>query len=128
MLYASWTKEVNHASILYEMPDQEGDERYQGYYDEEWQTGSTMQQVGVSCADCHMPMATKSAQALGPYQGDVMTHLFRINTDPDVSMFSEDGGQALGYLTLDFACLSCHQDKDIQWAGDNAEDIHSQGK
>lgn len=89
---------------------------------------STMQKVGVSCIDCHMPLATKSAQALGPYQGDVMTHLFKINTDPAAPMFSEDGGQALGYLTLDFACLSCHQNQDIQWAGDNAKDVHSRGK
>ena len=90
-------------------------------------TGSTMQQVGVSCTDCHMPMATQSAVSLGSYMGDVRTHLFRINTDPNASMF--DGGSANDFVTLDFACLQCHQDKDIQWAGNNTEDdIHSQGK
>ena len=89
---------------------------------------STMDQVGVTCEDCHMPMATLSAQALGPYMGDVKTHLFRINTDPDASMFTDDGAFAQNFVTLDFACLACHQNKDTQWAGDNAEDIHTRGK
>jgi len=91
-------------------------------------TGSEMQEVGVTCTDCHMPMATKSAVALGPNKGDVMTHLFRINDDPAASMFTEDGGLAKDFLTLDFACLQCHQDKDIDWAAEYAEDVHSLGK
>ena len=78
-------------------------------------TGSEMQETGVTCTDCHMPMATKSATALGPYKGDVKTHVFRINTDPSASMFTEDGGFAKDFVTLDFACLSCHQDEDVQW-------------
>ena len=63
---------------------------------------------GVTCIDCHMPYAVKSAVAREPYQGDVRSHLFAINTDPDAPMFSEDGTQAMGYLTLQFACGYCH--------------------
>ncbi len=91
-------------------------------------TGSQMQAVGLTCTDCHMPMATKSAVSLGPNKGDVKTHLFRINTDPTASLFSEDGKLANDSLTLDFACLSCHQDKDAQWASEYSEGIHSLGK
>ena len=61
-----------------------------------------------------MPMATKSGQVTGPHQGDVMTHIFRINTDPLGEMFTEDGafvalnedGEAA--VTMDFACQKCH--------------------
>lgn len=91
-------------------------------------TDSQMQKVGLTCTDCHMPMATKSAVSLGPNKGDVKTHLFRINTDPTASMFTEDGNLAKDFLTLDFACLGCHQDKDVEWAGEYAEGVHSLGK
>lgn len=40
-----------------------------------------MADYGVECKDCHMPYATKSANQLGPYEGDLQTHLFYINTD-----------------------------------------------
>jgi len=91
-------------------------------------TGSSMEGMGVTCTDCHMPMATKSAQPLGPYKGDVKTHIFRINTDPAGSMFTEDGAFANDAVTLDWACLACHQDKDVNWAAGYAEGIHSLGK
>lgn len=90
--------------------------------------GSSMQKMGVDCVDCHMPRATKSAAALGPFEGDVRTHVWKINIDPNASMFSEDGGQANSYLTVEFTCLQCHQDKDKDWAAGNAENIHAQGK
>jgi predicted CXXCH cytochrome family protein len=38
--------------------------------------GTTMDVRGVACEDCHMPMASKSAAAAGPFQGDIKTHLF----------------------------------------------------
>ncbi|MCL4459420.1 MAG: cytochrome c3 family protein [Chloroflexi bacterium] len=91
-------------------------------------TGSQMQKVGVTCTDCHMPKASKSAVKFGPYEGDVMTHLFEINIDPKAKMFTDDGNLAKGYLTLDFACLQCHKDKDVQWAANYAQGIHSLGK
>ncbi|MDR7434618.1 MAG: cytochrome c3 family protein [Armatimonadota bacterium] len=90
--------------------------------------GSTMQRVGVRCVDCHMPMATKSAVSLGPYKGDVKTHLFLIKTDPEAKMFTPDGAFAKHYVTLDFACLQCHQDKTVKWAAQYAKGIHSLGK
>ena len=90
--------------------------------------GSTMEQAGLTCVSCHMPKATKSAKPLGKYQGDIKTHLFRINTDASASMFTEDGSQAKDFVTLDFACLSCHQGRTMDWAADNVENIHSLGK
>jgi len=40
--------------------------------------------------------------------GDVRSHLFAINPDSTASMFSEDSSTANGYLTVEFACLYCH--------------------
>lgn len=90
--------------------------------------GSAMQAVGVECMDCHMPRASKSAQALGDFEGDVRTHLWIINTDAEASMFSEDGGTANGYLTVDFTCLQCHPNQDKDWASQNAVGVHTKGK
>ncbi len=81
---------------------------------------TSMYDYEVSCEDCHMPFATKSAKALGPpvngneTHGDVMTHIFYIDTDPMGDMFSEDGkfvnlyddGKAA--VTMNFACQRCH--------------------
>ena len=74
-----------------------------------------MADYGVECKDCHMPYATKSANQLGPFEGDVQTHLFYINTDPTASMFTEDrkyvalDEDGKGAATLDFACIRCHE-------------------
>ncbi len=95
---------------------------------------SIMEQVGVKCVDCHMPKATKSAVAQGKYEGDVRTHLFRINTAPDADMFytEEVKGEkktfAKNFVTIDFACLSCHKNKDRKWASSYSKGIHSKGK
>ncbi len=78
-----------------------------------------------TCISCHMAKAAKSAKAAGPYEGDVHSHLFRINTDADAEMFSEDGSTANGYLTLEFTCLQCHSTEDKAWAADNAERVHA---
>lgn len=91
-----------------------------------------MQEAGVRCIDCHMPKAAKSAVAISKYVGDVRVHLFRINTDPNAEfIFKADDGKeyASGYLTLDYACLQCHEDKDKAWAASYAEKgIHELGK
>lgn len=92
--------------------------------------GTAMEQVGVRCIDCHMPRVTKSAVAKSEFEGDIRTHLFSINTDPEVSMFfteEEDGKKstyARGYTTLDFACLNCHKNKDMSWAAAKAKGMH----
>ncbi len=93
--------------------------------------GSLMQKEGVRCIDCHMPKATKSAVATGDYVGDVRTHLFRIDTSEDAEFIitAEDGKEyARGYITLEYACLQCHENKDKAWAASYAEGIHTFGK
>jgi len=74
--------------------------------------GSKMQLAGVKCQDCHMGKAPKSAVRKGPYEGDVWTHLFKINSSADYTMFSEDGKIAKNALSLEFACFRCHADAD----------------
>lgn len=96
--------------------------------------GSAMQQVGIHCNDCHMPRATKSATKKGKYEADIRTHVFKINTDAGANMFytEEVKGKkktyAKGFVTLDFACLNCHKNKDMGWAAKKAKGIHSYGK
>ncbi len=98
-------------------------------------SGSAMEQAGVRCQDCHMGRATKSAIAKGPYEGDVWTHIFRINDDASYDMFNRDGeGNAVSAknaLSLSYACLRCHADRDQAWAaalGSSATDYHTIGK
>ena len=90
--------------------------------------GSGMQLRGVDCLDCHMPKATKSAVKQVKYVGDVQTHLFKINLDPNAKMFTDDGKYANGYLTVEYACLNCHSEKDKKWALKTAKGVHSYGK
>ncbi len=105
--------------------------------------GKKMHDVGIKCIDCHMPRATKSATAASKTQGDIRTHIFKINADPKASMFykepklDKDGKPlmkdgkpvmnefAKGFVTLDFACLNCHKNKDMDWAAKMAKGIHS---
>jgi len=67
---------------------------------------------GADCNTCHLPFATKTAVARTKYQGDIMTHIFKINTAADGKMFNEDGTLANGStgVTLDFVCYRCHRD------------------
>ncbi len=97
--------------------------------------GSPMEVEGVSCIDCHMGFATKSARARGPWEGDVWTHLFRIDSSADYDMFNRDEGgstvSAKGHLSLEFACLRCHADwakADLAGLGDSGTDYHTLGK
>jgi cytochrome c2 len=101
------------------------------HQDESWECeGSTMKTAkeDFDCADCHMPKVTKVAVQVGEYEADAATHIFKINTDVDAEMFSEDGKTANGYLTLDYVCLRCHEDKDKAWAASHAEGVHMLGK
>ncbi len=97
--------------------------------------GSTMDQAGVDCIDCHMGFATKSARARGLYEGDVWTHLFRINSGADYDMFNRDGTgntvSAKDHLSLEFACFRCHADADkaaCAAIGDSGGAYHSLGQ
>ena len=55
-----------------------------------------------------MARATKSAIAKGPFEGDVWTHIFRINPAADYVMFSADGKKAKNAIDLNHACRRCH--------------------
>lgn len=87
---------------------------------------------GTRCIECHMPKASKSAISVASYIGDVRTHIFKINTDPNASMFEtkEAGGKkktyARGFVTLDYVCLSCHGARDKVWAAKYAKEFHEQ--
>lgn len=70
-----------------------------------------------TCTVCHMPKASKSAIKHHEYEGDVTTHIWRINSDPvgkTDGMFNAEGnlvledGEGIAAVTLDFACYSCH--------------------
>jgi hypothetical protein len=101
------------------------------HQEESWEfKGSTMQKAKEDffCTDCHMPKVTKAAIQVSDIEADVSTHIFRIITDVDAEMFSEDGTQALGFLTVEYVCLRCHTDKDKAWAASLAEGIHTRGK
>lgn len=61
------------------------------------------------CTDCHLPPMAKSAWGnLDVFTADVNSHLFAINVDPEAPQFSEDGGETMPYLTVQYACQSCH--------------------
>ena len=63
----------------------------------------------VACTDCHMPPTGVSAQGnLDLHIGDISSHLFSINTDPNAPQFNEDGTLSMPYLTIEYACGSCH--------------------
>ena len=78
-----------------------------------------------------MPKASKSAISVASYIGDVRTHIFKINTDPNANMFKtvEEKGKkstfAQGYLTVEYACLSCHASRDKNWAASKAKGFHT---
>lgn len=92
----------------------------------------------IDCVDCHMAPATKSAvgKVVGNgRRGDVKTHIFGINTSAVnyTQMFTPDGSKVkldangLAAVTLDFACLRCHTNKDLTWAASYADSIHIKG-
>ena len=93
-------------------------------------TGSSMQKAGVKCQDCHMARATKSAIKNGPYEGDVWSHLFKIDTGADYSMFAKDAKKkviAKGALSLEYACFRCHADASKE-AYSKIKGYHTLGK
>lgn len=88
-------------------------------------------QQGTRCIECHMPKAGKSAISVASYTGDVRTHIYKINTAADAEMFKEveeDGKKSLfaqSYVTVEYACLSCHGSRDKDWAAKNAKNFHA---
>jgi Cytochrome c554 and c-prime/Doubled CXXCH motif (Paired_CXXCH_1) len=96
----------------------------------------TMGQVGLVCADCHMPRVSAG--------GTRAAHLFRINPGPvsmmdNVVVQANDSGKAgafwansdgstssngNSFLTLDLVCTQCHGNMDIQRMSNAAQFIH----
>lgn len=93
--------------------------------------GNRHAQQGTRCIDCHMPKASKSAISVASYTGDVRSHLFKINPAADANMFKEieekgvKSTVAKGFVTVEYACLSCHGSRDKSWAAGKAENFHS---
>lgn len=101
------------------------------------QTVSIPTMSQLDCATCHMPRVVKSAVSVEHRfagdevpEGDIRGHIFRISTDPDWKLLTGDrkhvrkdiDGKA--YLTVDYACMSCHADKDRSWALEHAAAVH----
>ncbi|MEZ4733201.1 MAG: multiheme c-type cytochrome [Caldilineaceae bacterium] len=62
----------------------------------------------AQCVDCHMPLVTVSAVGdPARFTGDVRTHLMAINPY-ETEQFNKAGDAAVPYISLNFACRSCH--------------------
>ncbi len=72
------------------------------------QKSSTMANF-AGCTGCHMPDAVLVTQGAHEHQGDHPTHLFAINIDLDEAQ--TDGDTANPWVSLDFACRSCHSEQ-----------------
>lgn len=85
---------------------------------------------GTECIECHMAKASKSAISVASYTGDVRTHIVKINTAADANMFKEVEEKdkkttfAKGFVTVEYACLSCHASRDKAWASKYAANFH----
>jgi len=69
--------------------------------------------MDIECKVCHMPNSLKIALEENPYTGDASAHIFKINSDGEYFMFSQDGlvnKDGLG-LSLDYVCYQCHKDE-----------------
>jgi cytochrome c5 len=87
--------------------------------------------LGVDCTDCHMPPMGKSAVGnLETFTGDIRSHQFSINPDPDASQFNDDGSLSSPYITLNYACKQCHNgeraaDRDLETLSEMADGYHT---
>jgi len=81
--------------------------------------GSSTMAGYVGCIGCHMPDAVVVAQAEHALQGDHPAHLFAINIDIDEPQ--TDGDTANPWVSMDFACRSCHSEAGPWTAYSDAE-------
>jgi len=96
---------------------------------ESWAASPINEAMGdVECIDCHMPKSAKSALAFGEYEGDIRSHLIKINPSADAEPFSADGTTTNPYVTTEFACLNCHGDESKEWAEAGSALVHGAGK
>lgn len=89
---------------------------------------SKHQKAKVRCEGCHMPDMGGTAIQWGFMRGDLATHIFKINTDPAAPQLTADKKFVNGYVTLAYACLHCHSDRNAAWAAQYAKGIHRAGK
>lgn len=91
----------------------------------------------TDCISCHMPRVAKSAVSVKHKtasadipEGDLRSHIFAITTDPDWKLLDDKGKfvrqnkQRRAYITVDHSCLSCHTDKSLEWALEQAKKVH----
>lgn len=97
----------------------------------EFQNNTRHASFGVDCVDCHMAPMDKSAVAdADTYTGDIRSHQFAINPDPEAPQFNEDGSAAMPYISLTYACLQCHNgqkatEKDTETLREMATGYHT---
>jgi hypothetical protein len=75
-----------------------------------------------------MPDTGESAIPRGFMKGDLASHLFKINLDPAAPQLTADKKNFNGYITLGFACLNCHSDRNAAWAAQYAKGVHRLGE
>lgn len=81
--------------------------------------GSSVMAGFVGCTGCHMPEVVVVAEPEHAWMGDHPAHLFGINTDIDADQI--DGDVANPWVSLGFACKSCHSDEGAWTAYSDAE-------
>lgn len=123
-----------HASAVYDDPDVNPNKGISQVCEScHWQQEAVQnnpKHSRVDCTDCHMPPMGKSAQGnLELFTGDIRSHQFAINTDPEAPQFNEDGSLVMPYLTLQYACQHCHNgevgsNRDLQTLSDMADGYH----
>lgn len=65
----------------------------------------------ASCTDCHMPrMMVSALGSPAQFTGDVRSHLMSINP-LQIEQFTPTGAFTQPYLSLNFACRSCHSEE-----------------
>lgn len=89
----------------------------------------------AQCVDCHMPFAAKNGDVKTFIVSEQSAHFWNIITDP-VTMFGnldtisgfkfiKKDGSGMSGLTLDYTCVQCHTDKDVNWASQYAKNMHA---
>lgn len=107
-------------------------------------SGHEVSKTNATCIDCHMPKGARNGDQLAPYVSEQSLHFWKIITDPitmfdnleDISntatppatyKFIKVNNEGISGSTLEYSCLQCHTNKDVQWASNYAKDIHTKG-
>lgn len=143
MMYASKHHDIGmtcatchnpHKSVYYEMGGVKDSPNCQTCHPNKEIPGHGLELA--SCTDCHMPFVARNADAFTPYVSEQSAHYWNILTDPITRFDNLDTTVAAGKyfikvdengksgLTLDYTCLQCHVDKDVDWAAQYAPNMH----